>query len=310
MKFDISYYNELPFIVEIQDGLYEVSTSQGTFNLQINSDWYKIHTARFSEYAGKDTYVGEDAELKKIINSSRLTNYAFDNCKTVVTCKISQEHDIKDEDIDKVSNQECIEKIKSILIQNKVPYKNSEDLSIQAGKYYDQISGEELRSIKVDIIKERIFGGMNRIYGYYEALNKFIINYAYCRKFFWIQKLDENILEGTIIHYYLESNFYSSFTHAGYVPSILPYSRKYPDLEEEKLLQLKERLKSNFEIPIEDELILLARSLWYRKEYRSAIIESSAALEISVEIKLIKKMQSLGKEQQFIEDELKMLMIP
>ncbi len=40
-------------------------------------------------------------------------------------------------------------------------------------------------------------------------------------------------------------------------------------------------------------------------EYRSAIIEASAALEYVVEKKLIEKMTELGKTSQFIKKELK-----
>jgi len=89
------------------------------------------------------------------------------------------------------------------------------------------------------------------------------------------------------------------------VPSILPSKKKYPEISEQERLTLQDRLEHVFQIPIEDELILVARSLWYRLEYRSAIIESSAALEVAVEKKLVEKMKAQGKDDTYIEDELK-----
>ncbi len=64
------------------------------------------------------------------------------------------------------------------------------------------------------------------------------------QKFFWIQKLNENTMEGTNVTEYVDGVVYSSYTHAGLVPSILSHKRKYPDISQEDMDILKEKLKT------------------------------------------------------------------
>jgi len=184
-------------------------------------------------------------------------------------------------------------------------YTNTEDLALKANECFSQSSGDDILSLKQQILIENEFFRLHNVYAFYEALNKIIRQYSYLRKHFWVHKIDENILEGTLVQDYLDGRFYSTITHAGLVPSILPSKKKYPDISDEEKAMLDNRLINDFQIPIEDELILVARSLWYRLEYRSAIIESSAALEVAVEKKLVEKMRNQGKDDNFIEDELK-----
>lgn len=305
MKFMSMMTNELPFMLELPNGIYKVNTAIGLVDIDVNSDMYNLYIARFPELSGKQKYVGEKNELQKIITNKNISNYAFDDCKTFVSFRCYGEKEFSDEDYSGISEEQCIEKTKSILIQQKVEYADTEELTTKAHKYFFQSSEEEIFSLKQQILIEREFLKLHNVYAYYEALNKIIRQYSYLRKHFWVHKIDENILEGTLVQDYLDGKFYSTITHAGLVPSILPSKKKYPEVTDEEKMILDNRLEHDFQIPIEDELILVARSLWYRLEYRSAIIESSAALEVAVEKKLVKKMKAQGKDDTFIEDELK-----
>jgi hypothetical protein len=283
--------NELPFMLEIPNGIYEILTSQGNGQLDVNSDMYSLHTARFSEFSGKGKYVGENDELQKIITNKNISNYAFDDCKTFVSFRCYSEVDFTDDDFKAIMEEQCIETIKSNLIYQRVQYTDTNELEIKARQYFTDISENDLYTLKQSILIRNEFNKLNQVYAYYEAINKLIQQYSYLRKHFWVHKVDVNILEGTLIQNYLDGRFHDSITHAGLVPSILPSRKKYPQITDEEQVLMKNRLITNFEIPIEDELILVARSLWYRLEYRSAIIESSAALEVIVEKKLVEKMK-------------------
>jgi hypothetical protein len=305
MKFQVSYTNELPFLVELQDEKYEIMTQYGIYELQLNSKWYKVHTARFAEHAGKGVYVGEKEELENILDGKEIANYAFDNCKTFVSCRMTIEKEITEEDLNSVTDENTKEKLKSKLIANGTLYESIENLNEITLKEFNSLDDDAKTQLRLQIVYDNIFSGLNNIFGYYEALNKLISHYADTRNFFWIQKLNENTMEGTNVTEYVGGVLYNSYTHAGLVPSILPYKRKYPDISQEDMDILKEKLKTGAEVPVERRLILVARSLWYRMEYRSAIIEASAALEYVVEKKLIEKMTGLGKTSQFIKNELK-----
>jgi len=305
MKFMSIMTNELPFMLEIPNGIYEIFTHQGTVQLDVNSDMYSLHTARFSQFSGKEKYVGEGDELQKIITSKNISNYAFDECKTFVGFRCYDEVDFTGDNLNSITEEQCIDKIKSNLIRQGVQYSDTNDLDKKASKYLGDIKEDDLSCLKQSILIEIEFRKLHKVYKYYEALNKLITQYAYIRKHFWVHKVDANILEGTLIQDYLDGRFYDSITHAGLIPSILPSRKKYPEMIDDEQVLLKNRLNSHFEIPIEDELILVARSLWYRLEYRSAIIESSAAFEVTVEKKLVEKMKLQGMSDTDVQTELK-----
>ncbi len=305
MKFETVLLNELPFMIELQDGNYEVKTTSGTITLTMNSDWYKLHTARFTEFAGKTTYLGDKETLQNLVQTNGINNYAFGECKTFVSCRFSKEITFSEDDFDAVTEEQCIEKIKTLMLRQGVNYESTDHLHTLACEERAIMEPEQVKDIKNRILIRNEFGGLHRVYDYYEALNNLIKQYAYIRGLFWTEKLDENILSGTIMQDYLDGKQYDSVTFAGLAQSILPYKRVFPDLETEKLEELKNRLQNNTEIAAEEELISVARSLWYRLEFRSAVIESSAALEIAVEKKLIEKMTANGMSQQNIETELR-----
>ncbi len=305
MKFMSMMTNELPFMLEIPNGMYSIKTTTGIVDMCFNSDMFNLYVARFPEFSGKTKYVGEKEELQKTITTQNLPNYAFDECKTFVSLRCSSEKNFSEMDYSNISRDDCTEKIKSNILLQKVEYVDSNDLSLKAVQAFEDASQDELHSLREQILIEKEFSALHRTDAYYEALNIIIRQYAYLRKHFWVHKVDENILEGTLVQDYLNGQFYSAITRAGLAPSIMPARRKYPDISAEEKTIFNDRLANNREIPIEEDLILVARSLWYRLEYRSAIIESSAALEIAVEKKLVEKMKAQGKDESFIADELK-----
>lgn len=305
MKFMSMMTNELPFMLELPNGIYKVKTSEGVMDIDINSDMYNLYVARFPEFSGKQKYVGEKEELQKIITNKNISNYAFGDCKTFVSLRCYSEKEFTEDDFANIPNEQCIEKIKSNLIQQGVEYSNTMDLSSKANEAFSKASEEKISSIKQQILVETEFSALHKISAYYEALNMIIRQYSYLRKHFWVHKVDENILDGTLAQDFLDDRFFSTITYAGLAPSILPSKKKFPEISIEEKEKLDDRLLLCASIPVEDELILVARSLWYRLEYRSAIIESSAALEVVVERKLIEKMKLQGKDDTFIENELK-----
>lgn len=304
MKLHCTFTNELPFMIELPDGEYEINTFEAVVKLNLNSDWYYLNTARFVEYSGKDLYVGDKEILQDIIQKNGVSNYAFSDCKTFISCSFEEEYSPTEEDFDSVTEDRCREKLKSIMIRNKVKYKDSDDLHNKAHSQLTNLSQEQLRDIKERILIEGRFAQLHKVNAYYNAINSLIKHYSYLRGHFWVHKVDSNILEGTLVQDYVDGKYFDSTTIAGLVPSIMPSKKKYPEIESDDLMKLKDRLKNNTEMPVEEELILVARSLWYRLEYRSAVIECSAALEIAVEKKLVEKMTANGMIQVDIEKEL------
>lgn len=297
--------NELPFMLELPNGIYKVKTTKRVVDIGINSDMYNLYVARFPEFSGKQKYVGEKDKLQKIITEYNISNYAFDDCKTFVSMRCNSKREFTEDDYLSVTEEQCIEKIRSSMIKSEIRYTNAEIYYEKAKEKFEKSKTEDIDLIKQQILIENEFSDLHIIDAYYEALNIIIRQYSYLRKHFWVNKVDENILNGTLVQDYLDGKSYSAITRAGLGPSILPCKKKFPEITEEEKEELDRNLLSGTTIPVEEELILVARSLWYRLEYRSAIIESSAALEIAVEKKIIQKMILQGKKNAFIEKELK-----
>ncbi|MGO4548105.1 hypothetical protein AB4Z29_25290 [Paenibacillus sp. 2TAB23] len=304
MELRATLTNELPFMLELPDGEYEIGTSSGLVKISLNSEWYYLNTAKFAEYSGKSLFVGDKETLQEIIQRDGISNYAFSNCKSFVACSFKEEYSISSDDLERVTEDQCLEKIKSDMVRNKSEYMDTNDLHIKAIAKLVSLTHEQLRETKEKILVADRFSHLHNVYAFYEALNSLVKHYSNLRGHFWVHQLDANILEGTLIQDYVNDRFYDSITFAALVPSLVPSKKKYPDIRQDELVDLKERLKSNAEITVEDELIIVARSLWYRLEYRSAVIESSAALEIVVEKKLIEKMTTLGMSPADIDTEL------
>ncbi len=294
MKFTVEYLNELPFMIEMPDGEYTVKTKDGSLNLNIYSNFYKLHVAPFPENANKWVYYDNEENLKDVIFNERIPNYAFSKSKTFVKCIVEKDIEIEDSFYDKITQEKCITEIESLLIKKRIEYTDPDDLKLKAHDYYSKVGDEELKRIKFRIIANGLLYSITNIYEYYDALNSFMEQYGYLRNIFWVYKLDENTLQGTHIRNYINGSFYDEYTFGGLAPSILPYRRLFPDLNEPELQLFKDRLKNSYEILLEKQLIIVARSLWYRCEYRSAIMESSAALEIAVEKKIVDKMKLNG----------------
>lgn len=304
MKLKSILTNELPFMVELPDGEYEIGTTAGVVKITLNSEWYYLNTAKFVEYSGKEMYVGDKETLQDIIQNRGLSNYAFGDCKSFISCTFEEEFSISDDDVERINSDQCLAKLKSDMVRNKTNYADTDDLHLKANDKLSNLTPEQIRGLKKKILIEERLAKLHNVYAYYDALNSLVRHYSFLRGHFWVHKLDANILEGTQIQDYVDDQYYASITYASLVPSIMPSKKKYPDIDSNDLLVLRAKLKNNEELPIEDELILVARSLWYRLEYRSAVIESSAALEIAVEKKLIEKMISRGMVQSDIETEL------
>ncbi|WP_425449851.1 hypothetical protein [Dethiothermospora halolimnae] len=304
MRFEVKMFNELPFMVELKDGDYRVKTDTYDYKFKISSDYYKLIVAPFPEKADDRVYYGDKEELLNIVVQNQFSNYAFSKSKTFIETSIIEEVEIADNDIEQVSDEEGISQVTTQLLINKVKYNNTEELNKIAKEYYNDLNDEEKISLKLRVYQKKRLNRLVNIYDYYDALNRFIELYSYTRKLFWIEKLNENTLEGTQILQYVDGKYFDTFRFGGLAPSIITNKKLFPDLTDDLHEQFHNRLDTGFEVPIDEKMLIVARSLWYRCEYRSAIIESSAALEIAVEKKLVEKMKVQGISQSDIEKEL------
>ena len=72
-------------------GIGLINTAIGIVDIDINSDMYNLHIARFPKFSGKQKYPGKKGEFQKIITNQNISNYAFSDCKIFISFRCYSE---------------------------------------------------------------------------------------------------------------------------------------------------------------------------------------------------------------------------
>lgn len=310
MKLKVIFTNELPFMIQLPNGEYPVKvrispTEEKELVLILRDDIFRVHFNSFAN-AKTATYLeGEKAELENYIVRNKIANYAFSPCKSYISCSIEVGFEFQDAMYPLVSDEDLIEKIKTKIIGAGIVYADTDDLTKLATEEFGQYSSDEhLEAKKEYIIYKTLteLGGL--VYPYHEALNKFIKQYSYLRGDFFVESITMHTLAGTYVQKFIDGQHYETIKHGAKIPSLMPYQKWMPEIGDTDMTTLKDRLIHGYDIPPTKDLIIMARNLVERGEHRSAIINSSAALEVAVENKIIEKMTANGKTQAEIDNYL------
>ncbi|NOU86255.1 hypothetical protein GC102_10775 [Paenibacillus sp. LMG 31460] len=307
VKLKVLFTNELPFMIQLPNDEYPVKvkispTEEKDFVLKLRDDIFRVHFNPFAN-ARTATYLeGEKAELENYIVRNQIANYAFSPCKSYISCSFEVGLEFQDSMYPLVTDENLIEKIKSKMIRAGIEYADTDDLTRLATEEFGNYSSDQLLEAKKEYIIDKTLTGLGGlVYPYHEALNKFIKQYSYLRGDFFVESITMHTLAGTYVQKFIDGQHYETMKHGSKIPSIMPYQKWMPDIEDAEMTTLKDRLIHGYDIPPTKDLIIMARNLAERGEYRSAIINSSAALEVAVENKIIEKMTANGKTQAEID---------
>lgn len=311
MKFKVVFSNELPFMIQLPSGEYKIKIAENSISkdmiLNLSDKIFRLHINPFPNEKMENYSEGTSEELEELVVRNNISNYAFEKLKSYVTCIVEKELKFSEDMYEDISKEKIVEWLKGRIIRENKDIIPVEKLDEVANDKYKLYNTEQLKNVKLNYL---IYKEINRvsnenIYSYYIALNKFIKQYSFIRNDFFVNTLTVHTLKGTYYQQYVDDQLYDQIKFAGKVPTILPKKQWMAELEEKSLEQLKQRLIDNDNIPFENSLILVARNLIERGEYRSAILEASAALEVAVEKKIVGKMKLKGKSEDEINDYLK-----
>jgi|GEM_PF-5501991 len=270
MEFKVLLQNELPFMIELKDDTYEVKIGNVIIKLEVYSDFYKLFYGQNIKEAGKMFY-GDAVSLYKMVKEKNIESYGYDKSKTFIRCKLIENYDLNGIIINSITDKECIAKLKSDIILDNEKYEDIDELNRMAENRFRSLDFKQRRNINIEIVKKSTFQNMTKIDLYYRAINKFIEQYQYIRKLSWGYNVNENILNGTQVINLCDNNFFSKYTYGGIVPSIIPTRRVYKNMEDEKYKILKNRLKSDYDIPIESMLIQNSKVMLHSVDLRFII---------------------------------------
>lgn len=308
MKLKVLFTNELPFMIQLPNGEYVVRvpispTEEKDFKLRLSDEVFRLHINPFANAKTAKYIEGEKADLETFIVRNKIPNYAFSPCKSYISCSFEVELQFKQEMYDEVTDENLIERMKThyASIENKTQI-TSDELDKKARNDFVQLTSEEIKEKKEEYIIYKVLSQLGHlVYPYHQALNKFIKQYAYIRNDIFVETLTMHTLEGTYVQKFIDNQLVETIKAAGKMPTISPYQKWMNEIDPADLDTLKQRLITGFDIPPTKDLIIMARNLCERGEYRSAIINSSAALEVAVEQKIIEKMTANGKTQAEID---------
>jgi hypothetical protein len=297
-----TYFNELPFIIEMPDGKYEVKVNNELFELEIISNYKKLFYDRFPDHISGDLQYGTTEQLISFVQNQKIDCFSFAKAKTCVRFEVTKSIEISEEERSYITEEEVFEELKSQIIREHKQL-GSEKLNEVAKERFEQIDSD----IKIKLIENIIIMKHFKMFSkelYFEVVNKFISIYSYKnRNIFWIQKITRNTIQSANVYRYVDSHLWQMYKDAERFFNASD-RKLFPDLTDEELHDFRNLLKSGFNVPPEINLITVAKSLWIRGENRSAVLESSAALEIAVEKKIREKMNLQKKTDVEIFSEL------
>jgi hypothetical protein len=301
MNFKSIFTNELPFMIHLPNGEYKVkiiiNNSEKTININLSDRHFRLYTNPFPEreFSFNNFYEGEAEDLKRVVIQQKLPNYAFQPLKSYISFVAEEEKEFTQQEFDEVDKERMIERLKALIPSNRDI--NPANLPQIAEDHYNKMNQDQLTELKTNYLINHYINKLTteNIYFYHAALNIFIKQYAYVRQDFFVEPLTVHTLEGTWIREYVNGQYYNVIRFAGKAPTVLLYQKWMPEIGTADLETLNDRLLNNIKIPPTNSLILVARNLSERGEFRSAVIESSAALEIAVEEKITDVLISQGK---------------
>lgn len=308
MKIQIEYYfsNELPFTLEIPDGSYEVYLSKEvSINIEVSSNMVAIYTAQYVEGIESKYYFVDKSEVEQFIKKSSISHYALKPLHTVVSYKkqvLRNEYTI--EDFNRITDESCILNIINKNLNKNMSYYETKCLYEEAKETFYNMYDEEKTNIKKDILLSKESPPVKYIDYYYCAVNRLIDESAYLNENYWYYKMNPTTLEGTIIQTIYNNEVKRQEIFCGWTFNAR-LGKILPELTPTRTKNLRERLSAKCDIPVDKELLKVAYSLFYRYEFRAAIIEASAALETVVQNKISSVMKEKGFCKNKIIKELK-----
>lgn len=310
MNFKAIFTNEMPFLIQLPDGDYEIKVeynstdssgnkvrSNKMVKLNLSNNHFRAHFNPFPNSKTGSYVDGINEYLENYIVNNKITNYAFEDLKSYITFTIENEIEYTEDMYNAISIDDLKERIKTLLVQQNLGrvFEDGE-LDTTAEENIKRMNDEQIKPFKTDFLTNNFKSSLSNdnVYFYHQAINSFIEQYSYIRNDFFVEKLTMHTLEGTYCDYYINDVFAGKMKYAGKLPSIVGTKIWREDIEQNDLNELKNRLSNGFEIPPTKSLLSTARNLNERGEYRSAVINASAALEVAVEEKIIGKMRVNG----------------
>lgn len=298
--FTAALSNELPFVLGLPNGTYTVRVSTGNIDLEVYGDYHKLIISPFPSVLQRKAIVyGTAKVLESYIYDNNISHYAFEDCWTYVRSTFTE--NVSESDYMNLDEHICISHIESDLLR-KGRKENFEDEARKLWSEYDETLRTE---VKLAAYLNRMVPNFLKHETFYEAVNKLISHCAVYNNRIWLHQVNESILNGLNIScYYNNQQFHSAkFIERAWAEPAMQSA--FPSLSQEDLVALKEGLQSDVEIPFETKAYHISMSLWNRGEYRSAIIEMSAALDHVIGKVLRRKMRQSGISDGEIEKTIK-----
>ncbi len=285
---------EMPFTLNLPTGLYPVLVGSSMYEFDLRQGWFSAEESQGAKLAGS-------ADGLRTHFGDRWASISKRPLRTIVSHR--DQNSLAIASLPIASEEQLFAAAQQVLLRQpgRVP-EGPEALVRQAKEWRDSLDEEGRKSFemraRVGLAAKAAFNSTDNDI-FCDALNALIRLYMVWFEDRFVQEICESMLCDTefggiqcVITY--DGQFLEQFRYAG---GLFPYIIKQPWLEHsaEKTDGFRARLQSN---PITDPVELLAiraKSLLLRSAYRSAIIESSAALDLALSRKIRDGLRQKGQ---------------
>lgn len=302
MRFTCTEQVELPFMLNLPSGDYEVDIGGTGYVLEVHQQYVAVH------FGARQFAVGDPAWLKSQLGQSY--DQAFKQPLRTVVKHVSVV-EIEETELPAVSDSDALEDVQAAIIgESPMQYSGkTDDLKAEAQRRIDELSPEDKAQLLLRSAKVRAARKTPNAECFISALNSLIRLYMQIFNDFFVEEVTlhqlaaQSPLAGVFVTLECDGEDLHHYGHIGKVPPLM--RKPWLSHPQGQIDGFKESLKRGVTA---DSVVLLevrARGFLETGATRSAIIEGSAALDLSVARKLREGFARQGMSVTDIDDTLK-----
>jgi hypothetical protein len=286
---------EMPFILNLPKGNYEVTLPEGLRILRVHHGLY-AGTAGAFEYRAPLSVAEKDRLIKSFPDGTCLSLHQLRTViERVVTCDVMALVELTESDV--------LDEIAVMTIRERSSTSSGEKLRAEAADRFQKMSADEKEAVArtkaMKLTAKQVFREQTAEY-FFHILNTLIRHYMVAVDDFFAEELALHQIASTTLGGIHETTFcddllVDTVRTVGKIPPIM--RQPWYEHDPQKIQALKDALSSG-QAP--DAIALLgirARALLERGAFRSAIVEAAAALETAVARRLLGGLIAQGRSE-------------
>lgn len=287
---------ELPFILNVPEGPYDVWTPAGN----------QVVHVRHRQYAASDAYFDRAGSLAIGPKEDLLAQFPEENRSLIGLRSVIEQHFqvvVAEANLSGANEQALVDAIARTLVVEKASHNVGPALLAEAAVRLNEMApakrGALARATQLELTAKDIFPA-TLADDFVRTLNSFVRHYMVVVgdpfvEEVTLQQLAGTVVGGILVLTHCDGHVISSITTVGKIPPIM--RRPWFDHGAVKIQTLRQQIAAGAAVDAIQLLAIRARMMLERGAYRSAIIEASSAMEFAIERRIVDAIVAGGQTE-------------